>query len=142
MEKSYSIGTLARLADCKATTIRWYEQRGLLPEPQRNAGNQRRYSAHHLTLLRFIRHARSLGFDLEAIRQLQGLSASSYEDHLEADRMAQEHLQAVQHKIRQLQALEEALQTMLERCHYEDENLCKVLEVLSDHTLCKSDHPN
>lgn len=139
-EKSYSIGQLSKLTDCKIPTIRWYEERGLLPAPGRNSGNQRRYNQQHLMLLRFIRHARELGFDLPSIQQLQKLCSCCMDDHLEADRIARRHLTEVQSKIAQLQAMEKELNRMIETCNYEDEHQCRVLEVLADHTHCATEH--
>ena len=140
MSNDYSIGQLSKLTNCKIPTIRWYEERGLLPAANRNSGNQRRYNSQHLTLLRFIRHARELGFDLPAIEQLQKLCSCCLDDHLQADQIAKQHLIDVQQKIAQLQAMEAELQRMIDNCHYEDEHQCRVLEVLADHSLCNSEH--
>lgn len=139
MKSIYSIGQLSKLTDCKPTTIRWYEDQGLLLPAQRSEGNQRRYNETHLNTLSFIRHARALGFDLDAIKQLQKLSGCCYSDHLEADKIAKEHLFGVREKIRKLQALEEELDRMIKACNYEEEHQCKVLDVLSDHSQCVSD---
>ena len=56
------IGVLARESGCKVETIRYYERIGILPEPPRNSGGQRRYHAWHLKRLNFVRRARDLGF--------------------------------------------------------------------------------
>lgn len=56
-----TIGKLAKAAGAKVPTIRYYEQIGLLPEPERSAGNQRLYGRSALDRLAFIRHARDLG---------------------------------------------------------------------------------
>ncbi len=69
-----AIGTLAKRTGTKVQTIRYYEQIGLLPEPGRTEGGQRRYGDEDLDRLAFIRHARQLGFTLEAIRELLDLS--------------------------------------------------------------------
>ena len=69
-----TIGKLGEAAGVKVPTIRYYEQIGLLPEAERSAGNQRLYSRKAQERLAFIRHARDLGFTLEAIRDLLSLS--------------------------------------------------------------------
>ena len=69
-----NIGELARAAETKAETIRYYEQIGLLPAPPRTAGNYRDYSAVHVSRLTFIRRARDLGFSIEQIRTLLDLA--------------------------------------------------------------------
>jgi len=65
-----NIGGLARAADTKAETIRYYERIGLLPAPPRTAGNYRDYSAAHVSRLTFTRRARDLGFSIQQIRVL------------------------------------------------------------------------
>lgn len=140
MSNYYSIGQLSKLSDCKVTTIRWYEDKGLLPPAGRTEGNQRRYTDKHLTTLRFIRHARALGFDLAAIEKLKQLNGCCYGDHVEADKIALHHLTDVRDKIQRLQALETELVTMIEGCHYEESHQCRILEVLADHGQCEGDH--
>lgn len=137
---TYSIGTLAKHSGCKVPTIRWYEARGLLSKPERNAGNQRRYRDTHLKELRFIRHARALGFDLAAIEQLKMLSSCCLTDHLQADDIARRHLADIQQKIRQLRAMEAELEQMITQCNYDQEHQCHVLDVLADHSLCQAHH--
>ena len=70
----FTIGDLARETGCKVQTIRYYEEIGLMPEPARTAGNQRRYGQRHVDRLAFIRHSRELGFPLDAIRELFSLA--------------------------------------------------------------------
>ena len=62
-----TIGKLGDAAGVKVPTIRYYEQIGLLPEPDRSSGNQRLYARRTLDRLSFIRHARELGFPLKAL---------------------------------------------------------------------------
>ena len=139
MSTFFSIGQLSKLTGCKITTIRWYEQQDLLPAASRSSGNQRRYSDRHLLVLRFVRHARALGFDLSAVRQLQQLNSERFDEHLEADRIARAHLSDVQNKIRQLQALEGELAEMIDGCRFDQNHQCRILEVLANHALCETD---
>jgi DNA-binding transcriptional MerR regulator len=66
---SVTIGRLARAAGCKVQTIRYYEQIGLLPAPDRTQGNQRVCRSADAARLAFIRHARQLGFPIAAVRE-------------------------------------------------------------------------
>ena len=68
--RAITIGRVARETGCKVQTIRYYEQIGLLRAPDRSEGNQRRYVRTDVDRLAFIRHARDLGFSIEAIREL------------------------------------------------------------------------
>ena len=65
-----TIGKLGEAAGVKVPTIRYYEQIGLLPTPERSAGNQRLYGQSAQDRLAFIRHARELGFPIVSIRFL------------------------------------------------------------------------
>ena len=66
----FSIGELSKRTKVKVPTIRYYEEMGLLAEAERTRGNQRRYDKAGLERLSFIRHARDLGFSIEAISSL------------------------------------------------------------------------
>ncbi len=136
MNPGYSIGQMARAGDCKVQTIRYYEQKGLLPVPKRSPGNQRIYSQRHYERLRFIRHSRELGFSLDRIRQILDLSDDSEKSCAMVDQIAREHLREVESKIRRLQCLEKELQRMISECAGDRVSDCRIIEVLADHELC------
>ncbi|NDW01555.1 helix-turn-helix domain-containing protein [Salipiger sp. PrR002] len=135
-----TIGTLAKRTGSKVQTIRYYEQIGLMPEPGRTEGGQRRYGHAELDRLAFIRHARDLGFSLEAIRELLDLSDTPDHacDHVDA--IAQKQLRAVEARIVRLEALRAELKRMIGQCSGGSVADCRVLEVLRDHGECLSDH--
>lgn len=135
-----TIGKLGQAAGVKVPTIRYYEQIGLLAEPERSGGNQRLYPNAALNRLAFIRHARELGFPLEAIRDLLSLSDRPDQPCAAADAIATAQLQATQARISRLKALETELKRMLEQCACGTIQDCRVIEVLGDHTLCGHDH--
>lgn len=135
-----TIGKLGQAAGVKVPTIRYYEQIGLLPEPDRSAGNQRLYPKSALDRLAFIRHARELGFPLEAIRDLLGLSDRPDQSCAAVDAIAQTQLAAVRARIARLTALEAELERMIGQCACGTISDCRVIEVLSDHALCAHDH--
>ena len=100
-----TIGKLGDAAGVKVPTIRYYEQIGLLPEPERSAGNQRLYGTSSLERLTFIRHSRELGFPLEAIRDLLSLSDRPDQSCAAADIIAKDQLATVNARIARLTAL-------------------------------------
>lgn len=130
------IGELAKVTNIPVETIRYYEKIGLMPEPARSEGGQRRYHRKHRERLRFIRHSRELGFTLDDIRELLAMS----EQHGHADSIARRHRAAVQSRIRSLTALRDELDRMIEECEQGHEGECRVIEVLSDHQECSGDH--
>ena len=135
-----SIGTLAKRTGTKVQTVRYYEQIGLLPEPGRTEGGQRRYGDSDLDRLAFIRHARQLGFTLDAIRELLDLSDNPGRSCADVDRIAHRQLKEVEVRIARLEALRKELKRMLEECSRDTVADCRVLEVLRDHAACLTDH--
>ncbi len=100
---------MAKLAGVKPGTIRYYEGVGLLPQPPSTEGNRRTYCASDVQRLKFICHARELGFDLGAIRQLLALAGLPQEPCDGADAIARAHLAGVEDRIARLVALRDEL---------------------------------
>ena len=103
--RDYTIGEAARDSGVKVNTIRFYEERGLLAVPPRSGGNQRLYDTAAVARLRFIRHARDLGFGLPAIADLLELAGHPQAACADADAIAQAQLAEVERRIRHLTAL-------------------------------------
>jgi DNA-binding transcriptional MerR regulator len=135
-----TIGTLARKTGTKVQTIRYYEQIGLMLEPGRTSGGQRRYYDHDLDRLAFIRHGRQLGFSLNAIRELLALSDNPKQSCASADSIARKQLLQVDQRLLRLKALKKELTRMITDCECNRVADCKVLEVLRDHSNCLTDH--
>lgn len=133
MHKKLSIGAVAKLARIKVPTIRYYEEIGLLPHPRRTDSNRRTYGKEDVRRLTFIRHARELGFDLGAIRQLLALAGLPEEPCAEADEIARARLVEVEDKIARLLALREELKAMLEQGAHGLIRECRVIEILADY---------
>lgn len=137
----FPIGELSRQTGIKVPTIRYYEARGLIAPPRRSAGNQRRYGQAELERLRFIRHARELGFSLEVIAALIELQDHPDRACTTATRIARDQLEAVRAKLRRLRALEAELERITEGCTGEGPSReCYVLASLGDHAMCDHDH--
>ncbi len=135
-----SIGDLSRETGVKVPTIRYYEQMGLMEAADRTEGNQRRYEPSERDRLAFIKHARDLGFTIDAIRELLDLSANPERPCSSADDIAARQLRSVQDKIARLRQLETELQRMVGSCHDGHVRDCYVIRSLADHHLCASDH--
>ncbi|MER8830084.1 helix-turn-helix domain-containing protein [Mesorhizobium sp. M0938] len=128
----FSIGELARRTEVKVPTIRYYEQIGLLPPPPRTEGQQRRYDKNAAARLGFIKHARELGFDIEAIRALLSLQDNPDQSCGVADRIAKARLAEVEERIASLNALRTELQRMVKECASGRVAECRVIETLAD----------
>ena len=136
----FSIGEMSRRTGVKVPTIRYYEGMGLLAAPERTEGNQRRYGRAEMEKLAFIRHARDLGFTLEAIRDLLSLSDRPDQSCAAADAIAKAQLAEVESRLARLTALKAELERMVVQCAGGSIADCRVIEVLSDHSLCATDH--
>ena len=135
-----SIGKLSAAAGVKVPTIRYYEQIGLLGEPERSAGNQRLYTSTASDRLAFIRHARDLGFPLDAIRDLLGMSDRPDQPCAAVDSIARTQLLAVEGRIARLMALKSELERMIAQCAGGCVADCRVIECLGNHAHCSTDH--
>ena len=135
-----SIGELSRRTGVKAPTIRYYELVALMRPPSRSEGQQRRYSEAEVSRLTFVRHARELGFEIEAIRELLAMSEQPDQSCAEADRIARRHMSEVDRRIGQLTALRAELQRMVDACGHGRVGDCRVIETLANHQHCEHPH--
>ncbi len=126
-----SIGDLARATDTKVVTIRYYEKIGLLPAPPRTAANYRAFDGRHRDRLHFIRRCRDLGFTLDQVRELLSLSAQTDDECAAVDRIAVEHLAAIERKIGDLQRLAGELRRISRCCQGGRIGDCRIIEALS-----------
>jgi DNA-binding transcriptional MerR regulator len=136
----FTIGDLARKTGVKVPTIRYYEQMGLMAEPERSEGNQRRYGRAERDRLSFIKHARDLGLTIESIRELLDLSEHPDRPCDQADRIAAEQLKSVRIRIEKLRRLEHELERISTHCGSGQVKDCYVIRALANHDLCDSEH--
>lgn len=132
-----TIGKAATESGVKVPTIRYYEEIGLLPAAARTGSNRRLYDGGDIRRLAFIRHARELGFGLDAIRALLRLQDDPAQSCASADAIASERLAEVRKRIASLKALEAELQRMVEGCAHGRVETCRVIETLADHGECR-----
>ncbi len=118
---SLTIGGLARAAGVHVETIRYYQRRGLLSEPQRPPGGIRRYGVADIERLTFVKSAQSLGFSLDEIVDLLRLEDGAHCQ--EASVLAGQKLQSVQDKIARLARIEQVLSDMVARCQAQQGNV-------------------
>ncbi|MCF6199911.1 MAG: helix-turn-helix domain-containing protein [Hyphomicrobiaceae bacterium] len=134
-----TIGRVAAKTGVKVPTIRYYEQVGLMPEPERSAGNQRVYDGQAVKRLSFIAHARQLGFSLEQIRQLLNLADAPHQTCEQANKIAQQHLREIESRMKRLRSLKKELLNMVDVCRVNGTIAdCRVIETLADHGKCLS----
>lgn len=135
-----AIGKLAEIAATKVQTIRYYEEIGLIRPFMRSEGGHRIYGPEDARRLKFIRHARELGFSIEAIRELLTLCDNPETSCAAVDAIARSHLEQIDIRLKKLKALRKELNRMIGECQHERVGQCRVIEVLSNHQHCSSDH--
>jgi Hg(II)-responsive transcriptional regulator len=128
-----TIGKLASAAGVNTQTIRYYERTGLFPAPVRTPGGYRQFGLGELRRLRFIRRAQGLGFSLTEIRELLGLRVHDPRSCGAVTRRVDEKIDATERKIRELQALQRALEQLRASCAARERTAdCPILEALVD----------
>ena len=120
-----TIGGLADRAGVHVETIRYYERRGLLAEPERTAAGYRMYDDQHVWRLEFIARAKQLGFTVTEITELFGDDRERTSDEvLDA---AHAKLAAVEVEVRELAARRCRLRQLVEVCRHGDDTACLAL---------------
>lgn len=114
--RGLTIGQLAEQAHVNRETVRYYERRRLLQRPSRSLGGYRVFSDDALRRLRFIRHAKMLGFSLEEIKELLSLRVRSIEtcDRVRARTLTK--VADIERKIEALQQMGRALSELVSAC--------------------------
>ncbi|MGJ7505498.1 MULTISPECIES: MerR family transcriptional regulator [unclassified Variovorax] len=112
---SLSIGAFAEVSGVGVETVRFYQRKGLLPEPQRLQGRIRRYGENDLGRMRFIRYAQRLGFSLDEIAGLLRLDDKT--DCAQARELAERKLVDVRAELAELRQLESILEHLVQACH-------------------------
>lgn len=139
--KSFAIGALSEKTGVKIPTIRYYESNGLLPAAARTDTNRRSYDDATVRRLKFIRNARALGFEVDAIRTLLDLADQPDLPCAEVDAITRRHLADIDDRLARLSALREAVQATVDQCERGRISHCRVIEVLADHELGVSEDP-
>jgi MerR family mercuric resistance operon transcriptional regulator len=111
-----TIGELARRAGVNVQTVRYYERRGLLEEPQRRDSGYREYEPDALDRLRFIRRAQELGFTLTEIGELLALRLDPSTTAADVKARAEEKIQEIDGRLRDLEQIRHALTHLAGRC--------------------------
>jgi MerR family transcriptional regulator, mercuric resistance operon regulatory protein len=134
-ESGLTIAALARAGGVGVETVRYYQRRGLIPEPPRSGGSGlgggiRRYGADDVRRLRFIRAAQGAGFTLDEIAELLALDASH--DRARAHQLATARLAAIDAKIAELTEARAALTRLAGSCAASATGPCPIIAAFTD----------
>lgn len=126
-----NIGDASALCGLPAKTIRYYEDIGLI-DPARRENGYRDYGDVDVTRLRFLQRARNLGFSIDTCRSLLALQDDKNRPSAEVKRIAQDHLEEIDHKIQELNALRETLHDVIDACPGDGSAACPILDELAE----------
>lgn len=126
-------GEVAARAGVNIQTLRYYERRGLLEEPERRASGYREYPPDAVRLIRFIKRAQELGFTLREIEDLLRLRSDQKASCSEVRAAARAKIEDIEQKIRSLRAMKRALGVLVRSCTSDGSvRECPILEALDD----------
>lgn len=131
MKHTLNIGEAAAAAGVSAKMIRHYEEIGLLPAPVRTEAGYRQYGEREVSVLRFIRQCRRLGFSMPQIAELMGLWSDSHRASREVKALAQRHVADLEEKMREMAAVKLALERLVAACHGDNDPHCAILDELA-----------
>jgi DNA-binding transcriptional MerR regulator len=123
-------------------TLRYYERRGLLPEPDRSLSGYRAYTADAVRTVRFIKRAQRLGFTLDDIEDLLHLAAGGPDGCDSARSMADARIADLDHRIGELRTMRDALGRLVTTCDQpRDQRECPILlEIVHDTPVLGEPH--
>ena len=128
---SLTIGQLAKIAGVGVETVRFYERKGLLAEPNRRPSGYRQYGEEVVNRLRFIKRAKELGFSLNEIKELLSLRLDLTTTCADVKERAEEKIDDIEAKIRTLRRMKNALVKVTKACSGRGgTSECPILETL------------
>ncbi|WP_324346183.1 Cu(I)-responsive transcriptional regulator [Hydrogenophaga sp.] len=131
MSQLMNIGQAARAAGVSPKMIRHYEQTGLLPQAQRSDAGYRLYGERDVSVLRFIRQSRRLGFSMPQIADLIGQWGDTHRSSRQVKDIALRHLADLEEKLREIVEMKAGLEELVQACAGDDHSDCAILDNLA-----------
>jgi Cu(I)-responsive transcriptional regulator len=132
-ETQFNIGEAARASGVTAKMVRHYESIGLLPPARRTEAGYRQYGMDDVRILQFIHRGRALGFSLDQIAGLLALWRDKQRASADVRRLALEHIDELDRKIAELEAMKRTLAALASSCHGDARSDCPILDDLAAH---------
>lgn len=129
--QTLSIGQLAKEAGVNVETIRFYERKGLIPEPPRRESGYRQYAKNEVARIKFIKRAQELGFTLKEVAELLALRVDPHTTCAEVKNQAEAKIAQIEEKLRALEKMKSALVKLAAECAGSGPSSeCPILEYL------------
>jgi MerR family copper efflux transcriptional regulator len=130
-----NIGEAAVRSGVTAKMIRHYEELGLIKKAHRTASGYRTYGDSDVHTLRFIRHARDMGFSIRQIADLLSLWQNRRRRSSEVKALALAHIEELDQRMVETQAMKATLEHLAHCCHGDERPDCPIIDMLADATL-------
>lgn len=127
----HNIGEAAALTGISAKMIRHYESIDLIPEAGRTFAGYRIYTDDDLHRIRFIKRSRSLGFSMKQIHDLLGLWDDKRRSSADVKKLARQHADGLDARIREMEAMKRTLEQLAKQCHGDSRPNCPILDDLA-----------
>src|SRR5205085_11294857 len=124
------IGAAAEQAGVNVQTLRYYERRGLLPQPPRRESGYREFPDDAVRVVRFIKRAQDLGFTLDEVEELLRLRRDTRRDRARVRAVAEKRVRQIEQKIAELEAMKQALAHLVHCCRDGSTLECPIIEAL------------
>lgn len=129
-----NIGEAAKASGVSAKMIRYYEQIKLIPAAGRTMAGYRVYTDRDVQMLRFIRRARDLGFQVEAISELLALWNDRSRHSADVKRLAKDQIAGLRRRIAEMESMVATLDHLAQGCSGDDRPDCPILDDLESDT--------
>ena len=126
-----NIGEAAKRSGVSAKMVRHYESLGLLPAVARTDAGYRQYGDKEVHTLRFIRHARDLGFSMTEIAELLKLWQNQRRSSSNVKKIALKHLAEIDARMAEMAAMRKTLQHLVHCCSGDERPDCPILDELA-----------
>lgn len=128
--KNLTIGQLAKKAQVNVETVRYYERRGLIPEPPRRESGYRQYSEDAVARIQFIKHAKELGFSLKEISELLSLKVDPDTTCADVKKRAEMKINDIEEKMQTLKQMKMTLTKLVALCKGGSSGECSIIKAL------------
>ncbi|MBX2996695.1 MAG: Cu(I)-responsive transcriptional regulator [Bdellovibrionaceae bacterium] len=126
-----TIGQAAKKSGVSAKLIRHYESIGVTPKVSRTESGYREYSESDVQILRFVKRARGLGFDMKDIKKLVGLWRNKGRSSADVKNLCKTHIENLEQKMRELQTMADSLRHLSRNCQGDNRPHCPILNNLA-----------
>lgn len=132
MTQALNIGQAAARSGVSAKMVRYYESLGLLPKVARTEAGYRQYGEREVHTLRFIKHARQLGFGMTEVAELLKLWQNRRRSSADVKRIALAHVADLDRRMREMAEMKRTLERLANGCHGDDRPDCPILDELAE----------